>query len=119
MGFLKLSACVPSIFLGLMTVAFAAAAHAQAIRTGPSAHCHVTDGAFTLCPDSTREWSDIDFLPGLGASGGAIVYTDQRVGPSPALFLMYDLVQHHVPLALDDSFDLPSRTPPVGGPRFC
>jgi hypothetical protein len=33
-------------------------------------------------------------------------YTDQRVGPSPALFLMYDLVQHHVPLALDDSFDV-------------
>ena len=70
---------------------------AQTIRTGPSDHCHVTDGAFTNC----LEWSDVDFLPFLGAN----VYSDQRVSPA-SLHLMYDLLLHHAPLGPAEFFDV-------------
>jgi hypothetical protein len=89
--------------LGTVVVLCAGPAQAQTIRVGPSAFCHVTDGAFTDCgpPAGTEEWSDIDFLPFLGAN----VYSDQRVSPA-SLFLMYDLLSHHVPLGPAQSFDI-------------
>ncbi len=78
-----------------------------AFSTGPSAFCHVTDGAFTDCDPGggVEEWSDIDFLAGLGTSAGAIVYSDQSVSP-PRLLLMYDLTGHTTPLAPDSFFDI-------------
>lgn len=82
-----------------LAAALAVGAAAQTIRTGPSGLCHVTDGAFTACGDG--EWSDIDFLPFLGAN----VYSDQRVSP-PSLHLMYDLVLHHVPFGPAEFFDV-------------
>ena len=30
--------------------------------SGPSAVCHQTDGAFTTCPDGSKEWSDVPFV---------------------------------------------------------
>lgn len=90
---------VRSLAVFALAAAFAAGAAAQTIRTGPSAFCHVTDGTFTACGDG--EWSDIDFLPFLGAN----VYSDQRVSP-PSLHLMYDLPLHHAPLGPAEFFDV-------------
>jgi hypothetical protein len=92
-----------SIALSLVAVLCAGAAAAQTIRVGPSGFCHVTDGAFTDCspPPGVEEWSDIDFLPFLGAN----VYSDQRVAPA-SLFLMYDVLGNHVPLGPAQSFDI-------------
>lgn len=94
----------------LVLVALASAvpaARADAFSTGPSAFCHVTDGAFTDCNPGggAEEWSDISFLAGLGTSAGAVVYTDQSTAP-PRLLLMYDLLLHQQPLAVDSFFDV-------------
>ncbi|HEX9669358.1 MAG TPA: hypothetical protein VGC93_07715 [Thermoanaerobaculia bacterium] len=80
---------------------------AAAFSTGPSAFCHVTDGAFTDCTPGggVEEWSDISFLAGLGTSAGAVVYTDQSTAP-PRLLLMYDLLLHQEPLPVDSFFDI-------------
>ena len=98
-----------SVVWGVLFVVFGvwgiSLASAQTISTGPSAFCHVTDGAFSDCNTNKlglEEWSDIDFLPWAGAN----VYTDQRVPPLPALFLMYDLLNHHTPLGPTESFDI-------------
>jgi hypothetical protein len=82
-------------------------AGASAFSTGPSAFCHVTDGAFTHCSPGgePKEWSDISFLSGLGTSAGAVVYTDQSLTP-PRLLLMYDLLLHQQPLAPSSFFDV-------------
>jgi hypothetical protein len=82
-------------------VLFAAPGFAQTIRTGPSGHCHVTDGRFTLCSDAVLEWSDIDFLPFAGAN----VYTDQSLSPA-TLHLLYDLLARNASLAPSESFDI-------------
>jgi hypothetical protein len=91
----------------LSLTALTPAAGASAFSTGPSAFCHVTDGAFTDCNPGggIEEWSDISFLSGLGTSAGAIVYTDQSVAP-PRLLLMYRLLLHQVPLAPSSFFDI-------------
>ena len=91
----------------LALTAFTPAAGASAFSTGPSAFCHVTDGAFTDCNPGggAEEWSDISYLTGLGTSAGAVVYTDQSVTP-PRLLLMYDLLLHQQPLAPSSFFDI-------------
>jgi hypothetical protein len=100
------SVAVPLVALVLLALT-ASAAGASAFSTGPSAFCHVTDGAFTHCTPAgpAKEWSDISFLSGLGTSSGAVVYTDQSVSP-PRLLLMYDLLLHQQPLAPDSFFDV-------------
>lgn len=90
--------------LALSTVSLlaAAGARAQVLRTGPSALCHATDGAFTHCAAPPgREWSDIDFL----VFNGANVYTDQSRSPA-SLHLMYDLAGRNAPLGPQESFDV-------------
>ena len=96
-----------SVLVLLTLTALTPAAGASAFSTGPSAFCHVTDGAFTDCNPGggVEEWSDISFLAGLGTSAGAVVYTDQSVSP-PRLLLMYDLRQHQQPLAPSSFFDI-------------
>jgi len=101
---------VAGVFSALVLLALTAlapAAGATAFSTGPSAFCHVTDGAFTDCHPGggAEEWSDISFLSGLGTSSGAIVYTDQSISP-PRLLLMYDLLLHQQPLAPSSFFDV-------------
>jgi hypothetical protein len=94
-----------SLFLLFATALFvtlaAAPGSAQTIRTGPSAHCHATDGSFTVCSPGVLEWSDIDFLPFAGAD----VYTDQSLSPAN-LYLLYDLLARNAPLAPTESFDI-------------
>lgn len=98
---------IVSALVLLALPALAPAAGAEAFSTGPSAFCHITDGAFTDCNPGgeTEEWSDISFLAGLGTSAGAVVYTDQSLAP-PRLLLMYDLLLHQQPLAPDAFFDV-------------
>lgn len=80
-------------------------AYAQGITGGPSAFCHVTDGAFTSCADGSLEWSDIT---GTSFESGAVLYVDQAdLDPAKSipngsgldtLMLMYDEAQRTVPL---------------------
>ncbi|HKH45456.1 MAG TPA: hypothetical protein VKM72_12390 [Thermoanaerobaculia bacterium] len=95
------------VLILLALTALSSAAGASAFSTGPSAFCHVTDGAFTDCHPGggAEEWSDISYLSGLGTSAGAIVYTDQSVTP-PRLLLMYDLLLHQQPLAPSAFFEI-------------
>lgn len=82
---------------------------AQTINVGPSAFCHITDGTFTTCTPSGLEWSDITPLPGLGASQGALVYTDQRLASntsSAAIMLMYELSDHLTPMGPAEFFSV-------------
>lgn len=76
--------------------------------TGPSVRCHVTDGAFTLCPDGSTEWSDV--TPA-AFSSGSVLYVDQAdldpararpTSPVDTLMLMYDETQRTMPLAPDE-----------------
>jgi hypothetical protein len=97
-----------TVLLGLVLALLfgVSASEGQVISTGPSIHCHVTDGAFTTCPDSSSEWSDITPLPFGAPVPGAIVYTDQRLAPAADLFLMYDLGQDNLPLGPSQSVDI-------------
>ena len=71
---------------------------AQAPAPGlPSVFCHVTDGAFTTCPDGTHEWSDV--TPKFFPDTGSYLYVDQadldvQLGtpqsPVDTLMLVYD-----------------------------
>ncbi len=92
---------------GILLLSVSASHDGGAFSTGPSKFCHVTDGAFTDCDPipGIEEWSDIDFLAGLGTNAGAVVYTDQSLNP-PRLLLMYDLLGHTNPLAVDSFFDI-------------
>jgi len=101
--------CSPGKALRLLAsvsfcLATAFAARAETLRVGPSAFCHVTDGAFTDCSAApgVEEWSDIDFLPWAEAN----VYTDQHLSSPNELLLMYDLVNRHTPLGSAESFDI-------------
>ncbi len=104
--FLAIAGCV-ALLTGLLLAPVPAGAAGHVFSTGPSAFCHVTDGAFTDCDPGggIEEWSDISSLSGLGTSAGAVVYTDQSVSP-PRLLLMYDLLGNAVPLAPDSFFDI-------------
>lgn len=87
-----------------------AVAFAQGLTDGPSAFCHVTDGAFASCADGSQEWSDITGTP---FAGGAVLYVDQAdLNPSlsipngsgiDTLMLMYDETQRTVPLSPGES----------------
>lgn len=96
-----------SSLVALLLPVVQASASQHVFTTGPSAFCHVTDGAFTDCDPGggVEEWSDIIFLSGLGTSAGAVVYTDQSLNP-PRLLLMYDLINHQFPLPPDSFFDI-------------
>src|SRR5712664_3167446 len=82
--------CVP-VFLDVGVAA-------QAPGPGrPSVFCHVTDGAFTTCPDGTHEWSDV--TPKFFPDTGSYLYVDQadldvQLGtpqsPVDTLMLLYD-----------------------------
>lgn len=75
----------------------------------PSAFCHVTDGAFTTCPDGSAEWSDI--APMHFAESSAYLFADQAdldplldigVAPVDTFMLMYDQCGRTIPLADDE-----------------
>ncbi len=71
----------------------------------PSASCHVTDGAFTTCPNGSQEWSDV--TPHLFVESGSYLYVDQAdldpslatsASPVDTLMLMYDECRQTRPL---------------------
>ena len=89
---------------------------------GPSAACHVTDGAFTACPDGTDEWSDI--APASFPDTDAHLYADQADlvpghgtsrSPVDTFMLMYDECASRKPLKPDEffvvSFDTTEHAP--------
>lgn len=91
-----LSLAIGSLALG------AVVAYAQ-VTSGPSAHCHATDGTFTTCADGSTEWSDIATT----VFPDAVLYVDQAdLNPNKAipggtvdtLMLMYDEVSRTAPL---------------------
>jgi hypothetical protein len=78
-------------------VSSAAALPAAAPAAGPSSHCHVSDGAWTVCPNGSSEWSDV--APTRFAATNSYVYADQADlspalsspgSPVDTLMLMYD-----------------------------
>lgn len=73
----------------------------------PSSHCHVTDGAFSTCPDGSQEWSDI--TPTAFPASHAFLYADQaKLNPAatrPDTFmLMYDECGRTTALGPDEYF---------------
>jgi hypothetical protein len=75
--------------------------------TGPSANCHSTDGAFTVCPDGHLEWSDI--TPAFQAQSNSYLYADQAnlntPGAAPDTFLLlYDECGRTSPLGPNQYF---------------
>jgi hypothetical protein len=89
---------LPGIALGFLMLGVA-----YALTSGPSTHCHVTDGAFTACADGSEEWSDIAAT----TFPDAVLYVDQADldpdrgipgGTVDTLMLMYDEVSRTVPL---------------------
>ena len=90
-------------------IALAAGPAAAPSGTGPSAHCHSTDGAFTTCPDGTQEWSDVP--PINFSETQTFLYVDQaRLNPTQGspqlvadtLMLMYDECGRTRPLGRDE-----------------
>ena len=90
----------------------------EAVSThGPSALCHVTDGAFTMCPNGSEEWSDI--TPKYFSDSNSYLYADQAdldptkdIGQSPTdtFMLMYDECGTTEPLSPDGYFQVHFNT---------
>lgn len=87
----------------------------------PSSHCHDTDGAFSTCPDGSREWSDI--TPTAFPASHAFLYADQaKLNPAatrPDTFmLMYDECGRTTALGPDEyflvNFDTVENNPVTG-----
>src|SRR3989475_314495 len=70
------------------------AVHAQSPTW--SAHCHITDGTFSTCPDGSKEWSDV--TPKYFSQSNSYLYADQAKlnaslptpPPTDTLVLLYD-----------------------------
>ena len=87
-------ALVMVILLGALAPAWAQ------LSTAPSAQCHVTDGSFTACPNSAKEWSDV--TPVSFPSTNSYLYVNQDPTHTN-LYLMYDFPLRVNPLGATDS----------------
>jgi hypothetical protein len=80
------------------------AAWTQGSSHSPSSHCHLTDGAFTTCPDGSQEWSDVPVIS--FSDTNSFLYADQaRLNTSST---------SHAPDTLMLLYDECSRTTPLG-----
>ncbi len=76
--------------------------------SGPSSHCHTTDGTFTVCPDGSLEWSDVP--PRFFSNSNSYLYADQAKKNASltalldTFMLMYDECGTTSPLGLDQYF---------------
>src|SRR5712692_8218923 len=100
--------------LGIATIImlwFAESETVGQVVTTPSAACHVTDGAFTVCPDGKTEWSDVQtvFFP----ASNSYLYASQADldpnlssprSPVDTFMLMYDECGITAPLGRDEYF---------------
>jgi Nidogen-like/Thrombospondin type 3 repeat len=76
----------------------------------PSGHCHITDGAFTTCPDGAAEWSDV--TPQFFPATNAYLWADQAdldptlrsspTNPADTLMLLYEECNRRTPLGQDE-----------------
>jgi hypothetical protein len=114
------------LYLLLLLFSFMPASHLRAAplqlpkqqaADGPSAFCHATDGAFTLCPDANAEWSDIP--PVHFPESNSFLYADQadldpnvqsihpvsgEASPLDTFMLMYDECSRTEPFGPDEYF---------------
>jgi hypothetical protein len=102
----RIGSLVASACLALAAVLITSVAPVRAANA-PSAHCHVTDGAFDTCPDGSREWSDV--TPQAFPDRHAWLYADQaKMTPGatrPDTFmLLYDECGRTTPLGPDEYF---------------
>lgn len=90
---------------------------AQTTSSGPSRHCHVSDGTFTTCPDGSQEWSDVPFK--FFPETNSYLYADQAdldptratlSSPVDTFMLMYDECGRTVPLGPDEYFLVSLKT---------
>ena len=79
----------------------------------PSAHCHVTDGKITTCPDGLIEWSDVAFVSFperqsfVHSAQADLDPTRSSPGsPVDTLVLLYDLCDRTTPLGLNEFFQV-------------
>ncbi|MFQ5933997.1 MAG: DUF3344 domain-containing protein, partial [Dehalococcoidia bacterium] len=108
-AFIFVGVLSPLLFLGLDVAAQTSG--------GPSAFCHETDGAFTICPDSNEEWSDVPFV--FFPESNSYLYSDQadldplvqsvhpvtgEVSDLDTFVLMYDECGRTTPLGPDEYF---------------
>jgi Nidogen-like/Dockerin type I domain len=84
---------------------------------GASAFCHVTDGQFTVCPDGSREWSDVPVQA--FPQSQSFLYAGQadldplKASPSSPVdtfMLMYDECGRTTPLGPDEYFLVAFKT---------
>lgn len=80
---------------------------AQGSSHSPSSHCHLTDGAFTTCPDGSQEWSDVPVISFRDTN--SFLYADQaRLNTASAsaapdtLMLLYDECSRTTPLGRNE-----------------
>jgi hypothetical protein len=108
---------MPSILFGILCFLFLLSPATAQTVGGPSAFCHETDGAFTICPDGNAEWSDVPFVH--FPESNSFLYADQAdldplvqsVHPSTGevsdldtFMLMYDECAQTTPLGPDQYF---------------
>jgi hypothetical protein len=105
------------VVLSLFQLPFLDASAAAQSADRPSAFCHVTDGAFTICPDGQREWSDVPFK--FFPESNSYLYASQadldptrRTASSPVdtFMLMYDECGRTTPLGPDEFFLVSFKT---------
>ncbi len=85
------------LVVALMTLIGATAVRAETVTTGPSAFCHVVDGAFTSCSGGGTEWSDITGITFATSFGLNVVYTEMN-STQDQFFLMYDWLARTDPI---------------------
>ncbi len=102
------SLLITGIALGFLSFL---ALDAAAQSGDPSAFCHVTDGAFTLCPDGNAEWSDV--TPQFFPESQSYLYADQADldpnlaspnSPVDTFMLLYDECGRTTPFGPDEYF---------------
>lgn len=82
--------------------------------SGPSAFCHVTDGAFTACPGGGKEWSDVPVQ--VFPQTQSFLYASQadldptKGNPLDTFVLMYDECSRRAPLGPDEYFRVAFKT---------
>jgi hypothetical protein len=109
---------VLSLFLLLSTL-FLLTQLSYAAGSGPSAFCHSTDGAFTICPDGSHEWSDVP-VQAFPATN-TFLYADQAnldptlSSPNNTFALMYDECGRTNPLGPNEYVLVSFKTVEVEG----
>lgn len=107
-SFTRRLASIPATsFLLAATLAMGSPQAAHATGAPQSAHCHITDGTFSTCPDGSQEWSDV--TPAAFPATHSFLYADQATlnpgATRPDTFmLLYDECDRTQPLGPNEYF---------------